>query len=169
VDDALVYLSGWIFLGAGLGGVLRFLCSNMVARAFGETFPWGTLLVNVVGSFLIGLFAIITGPDGRLLVGSTARQFVMVGIFGGYTTFSSFSLQTLNLAQDGQWWLVAANIALSLVLCLVSVWLELRRRRRGEPIGDRRCACRRGRPCFSASSWARTTAPAAGRSTRRWC
>jgi CrcB protein len=123
VDDALVYLSGWIFLGAGLGGVLRFLCSNMVARAFGETFPWGTLLVNVSGSFLIGLFAVVTGPDGRLLVGSTARQFVMVGVFGGYTTFSSFSLQTLNLAQDGQWWLVAANIALSLVLCLAGVWL----------------------------------------------
>jgi CrcB protein len=119
----LLDLSGWIFLGAGAGGVLRFLCSNMIARAFGETFPWGTLLVNVSGSFLIGLFAVVTGPDGRLLVGSTARQFVMVGVFGGYTTFSSFSLQTLNLARDGQWWLVAANIAASLVLCLAGVWL----------------------------------------------
>jgi fluoride exporter len=119
----LLDLSAWIFLGAGVGGVLRFLCSNMVARAVGETFPWGTLLVNVSGSFLIGLFAVVTGPDGRLLVGSTARQFVMVGVFGGYTTFSSFSLQTLNLARDGQWWLVAANIALSLVLCLAGVWL----------------------------------------------
>jgi fluoride exporter len=123
LDEAVLNLSGWIFLGAGLGGVLRFLCSNMVARAFGETFPWGTLLVNVSGSFLIGLFAVVSGPDGRLLVGSTARQFVMVGVFGGYTTFSSFSLQTLALAQDGQWWLVAANIASSLVLCLAGVWL----------------------------------------------
>ncbi len=121
--SALLNLSGWIFLGAGLGGVLRFLCSNMVARAFGETFPWGTLLVNVSGSFLIGLFAIVSGPDGRLLVGSTARQFVMVGILGGYTTFSSFSLQTLALARDGEWALVAANIMLSLVLCLAGVWL----------------------------------------------
>jgi fluoride exporter len=119
----LLDLSGWIFLGAGAGGVLRFLCSNMIARAFGETFPWGTLLVNVSGSFLIGLFAVVTGPDGRLLVGSTARQFVMVGVFGGYTTFSSFSLQTLHLARDGQWWLVAANITASLVLCLAGVWL----------------------------------------------
>jgi fluoride exporter len=119
----LLDLSGWIFLGAGAGGVLRFLCSNMVARAFGETFPWGTLLVNVSGSFLIGLFAVVTGPDGRLLVGSTARQFVMVGVFGGYTTFSSFSLQTLNLARDGQWWLVGTNIAASLALCLAGVWL----------------------------------------------
>ena len=123
LDEALLYLSGWIFLGSGLGGVLRFLCSGLVARTFGETFPWGTLLVNVSGSFLIGLFAVVSGPDGRLLVGSMARQFVMVGIFGGYTTFSSFSLQTLNLARDGQWWLVAANIALSLVLCLAGVWL----------------------------------------------
>jgi fluoride exporter len=65
---------------------------------------------------------VIIGPDGRLLVGSTARQFVMIGIFGGYTTFSSFSLQTLLLARDGEWWLVAANITLSLVLCLVGVW-----------------------------------------------
>jgi CrcB protein len=123
LDEALLYLSGWIFLGSGLGGVLRFLCSGLVARTFGETFPWGTLLVNVSGSFLIGLFGVVSGPDGRLLVGSMARQFVMVGIFGGYTTFSSFSLQTLNLARDGQWWLVAANIALSLVLCLAGVWL----------------------------------------------
>ena len=123
LDEALLYLSGWIFLGSGLGGVLRFLCSGLVARTFGETFPWGTLLVNVSGSFLIGLFGVVSGPDGRLLVGSMPRQFVMVGIFGGYTTFSSFSLQTLNLARDGQWWLVAANIALSLVLCLAGVWL----------------------------------------------
>ena len=85
LDEALLYLSGWIFLGSGLGGVLRFLCSGLVARTFGETFPWGTLLVNVSGSFLIGLFAVVSGPDGRLLVGSMARQFVMVGIFGGYT------------------------------------------------------------------------------------
>jgi fluoride exporter len=123
VDEAVLQLSGWIFLGSGLGGVLRFLCSGLIARAFGETFPWGTLLVNVTGSFLIGLFAVVTGPDGRLLVVSTARQSVMVGIFGGYTTFSSFSLQTLNLARDGQWGLVAVNIILSLVLCLGGVWL----------------------------------------------
>ncbi len=116
-------LSGWIFLGSGTGGLLRFLCSNLVARTFGESFPWGTLLVNVSGSFLIGLFAAVAGPDGRLLVGSTARQFVMVGIFGGYTTFSSFSLQTLSLARDGQWGLMAANVLLSLVLCLGGVWL----------------------------------------------
>lgn len=123
LDEALLYLSGWIFLGSGLGGVLRFLCSGLVARTFGETFPWGTLLVNVSGSFLIGLFAVVSGPDGRLLVGLTARQFVMVGIFGGYTTFSSFSLQTLTLLQDGERLYALANIALSVGLCLFGVWL----------------------------------------------
>ena len=70
---------------------------------FGETFPWGTLIVNVSGSFVIGFFATLTGPDGRMFVGTTARQFVMIGICGGYTTFSSFSLQTLNLMNDGEW------------------------------------------------------------------
>ena len=119
----MLELSGWIFLGSGLGGLRRFLCAGLVARAFGETFPWGTLLVNVTGSFLIGLYAVITGPEGRLLVGSTARQFVMIGILGGYTTFSSFSLQTLNLARDGQWGLAAGNIILSVALCLGGVWL----------------------------------------------
>lgn len=116
-------LGGWIFLGAGLGGVLRYWCSGVIARAFGETFPWGTLFVNVVGSVLIGLFATVTGPDGRLLVGPVARQFVMVGIFGGFTTFSSFSLQTLFLAQGGQWALAGANVVLSVVLCLLGVWI----------------------------------------------
>lgn len=119
----LLNLSAWVFLGAGLGGVLRLWCSGWAARSFGETFPWGTLIVNVVGSFLIGLFAVVTGPDGRLLVGSMARQFVMIGVFGGYTTFSSFSLQTLSLARDGEWWLAAVNVLLSVTLCLLGVWL----------------------------------------------
>jgi CrcB protein len=83
----------------------------------------GTLLVNVTGSFIIGFFATLTGPDGRLLVRTETRQFVMVGICGGYTTFSSFSLQTLNLIHDGEMKLATANIALSFVLCLLAVWL----------------------------------------------
>ena len=116
-----VYL--WIALGSALGGVGRYWCSGIVARGFGETFPWGTLLVNVLGSFIIGFFGTLTGPDGRLLVGTTARQFVMVGLCGGYTTFSSFSLQTLNLVRDGEWGRAGANIMLSVLLCLISVWL----------------------------------------------
>lgn len=113
----------WIAIGSALGGIARYWCSGFVATRFGETFPWGTIIVNISGSFVIGFFATLTGPDGRLLVPSTTRQFVMVGLCGGYTTFSSFSLQTLTLAQDGQWFEAGANITLSVVLCLFAVWL----------------------------------------------
>jgi fluoride exporter len=112
----------WIALGSALGGVARYFCSGVTAQLIGETFPWGTLLVNVVGSFVIGFFATLTGPDGRVFVGTTARQFVMIGICGGYTTFSSFSLQTLNLINEGEWVYVGANITGSVVLCVVAVW-----------------------------------------------
>jgi CrcB protein len=112
----------WIAVGSALGGMARFWCSGLAARLIGETFPWGTLLVNVVGSFIIGFFATLTGPDGRVFVDTLTRQFVIFGICGGYTTFSSFSLQTLSLVQDGEWWLAGANVALSLIACLVAVW-----------------------------------------------
>jgi CrcB protein len=112
----------WVTLGSALGGLARYWCSDLVARMIGETFPWGTLIVNVSGSFLIGLIATLSGPDGRWIIPAEARQFMMVGILGGYTTFSSFSLQTLNLARDGQWLLAGANIVGSVVLCLVMVW-----------------------------------------------
>ena len=113
----------WIAVESALGGVARFWCSGVAARFMGETFPWGTIIVNVVGCFIIGFFATITGPDGRVFSDTLTRQFVMIGILGGYTTFSSFSIQTLNLVQDGEWWLAGANIALSVVACLVAVWL----------------------------------------------
>jgi CrcB protein len=113
----------WIAIGGALGSVGRYWCSGVVARLIGETFPFGTLIVNVLGSFVIGFFATLTGPDGRVFVGSTARQFVMVGICGGYTTFSSFSLQTLELARDGEWLYAGANVVASVVLCLIAVWL----------------------------------------------
>ena len=93
------------------------------ARWFGETFPWGTLFVNVTGSFLIGFFATLTGPDGRIFAGTTTRQFFMLGIFGGFTTFSSFSLQTLNLVQDGELLQAGSNIIGSVIFCLIAVWL----------------------------------------------
>ena len=113
----------WIAIGSALGGMARYWCSGVAARLIGETFPWGTLIVNVIGSFVIGFFATLTGPDGRLLVPPLARQFVMIGICGGYTTFSSFSLQTLNLANDGEYLYAGVNIVLSVVLCLLAVWL----------------------------------------------
>lgn len=116
-----IYL--FVALGGALGSFGRYAVSGLVAIGFGETFPWGTLVVNVVGSFIIGFFGTLTSPDGRLLVGSTSRQFVMSGFCGGFTTFSSFSLQTLNLIQDGEWLYAGGNIAGSVTLCLVFVWL----------------------------------------------
>jgi len=112
----------WVAVGGALGTVGRYWLSGVVARLIGETFPWGTLIVNVTGSFVIGAFAALTGPDGRMFVPSTGRQFVMVGICGGYTTFSSFSLQTLNLMNDGEWLYAGGNIVLSVALCLLAVW-----------------------------------------------
>jgi fluoride exporter len=112
----------WIAIGSALGGMARYWLSGVAARLMGETFPWGTLLINIGGSFVIGFFGTLTGPDGRIFVGSTARQFVMVGICGGFTTFSSFSLQTLNLLNDGEWVRAGGYTGASVALCLVGVW-----------------------------------------------
>ena len=121
MGTVITYL--WVALGGALGSVARFWCSGFVAQTVGGTFPWGTMTVNVVGSFIIGFFGTLTGADGRLLVAPDVRQFVMVGFCGGYTTFSSFSLQTLALARDGEWLQVGGNVLLSVALCLASVWL----------------------------------------------
>src|SRR5947209_11864608 len=120
-DSIVNYL--WISLGGALGTAARFWFSGFIARQFGETFPWGTLLVNVSGSLAIGFFATLTDPGGRLLVNPTARQFFMIGICGGYTTFSSFSLGTLKLLQEKEWLHASANVAGSVLLCMLAVWL----------------------------------------------
>ena len=113
----------WIALGSALGGVGRYWLSGVVARRFGEALPVGTLVVNATGSFVIGFIATLTRPEGRLLMSASGRQFLMVGICGGYTTFSSFSLQTLNLAREGEWFYAGANVVASVLLCLLGVWL----------------------------------------------
>lgn len=113
----------WLFVGGGLGTVLRWGVSGWVAERFGEIFPWGTLAVNVTGSFLMGLLAGLMGPESRWWASAETRQFLLFGLCGGYTTFSSFSLQTINLVEEGQWPLAGANIVLSVVLCLTGVWL----------------------------------------------
>ena len=112
-----------IAFGGALGSVLRFFLSGVIATHVGETFPWGTFLINVTGSFAIGFIASFTGPEGRWFASGETRMFLMTGICGGYTTFSSFSLQTLNLARDGDWLRAGANIVGSVVVCLVAVWL----------------------------------------------
>ena len=112
-----------IALGGALGSVARFALSGLIASQVGETFPWGTMVINVLGSFVIDFFATFTGTEGRVLVGSNGRMFFMTGVLGGFTTFSSFSLQTLTLARDGEWLRAGGNAVGSLVLCLVAVWL----------------------------------------------
>lgn len=113
----------WICLGSALGGAGRYWISGAIARRVGETFPAGTLVVNISGCFAIGLLAALTDPEGRLMIGPNGRQFLMIGLLGGYTTFSSFSLQTLTLMQDGEWLYAGGNVLLSIVLCLAAVWL----------------------------------------------
>jgi fluoride exporter len=118
---SLPYL--WIAFGSALGGVARFGCTQWAQRVTGPNFPWGTLTVNVAGSLIIGFFATLSGPEGRLLVSPNIRQFVMVGFCGGYTTFSSFSLDTLELIRRHAFPEAAFNILCSTALCLVFVWL----------------------------------------------
>ncbi len=113
----------WIAIGGALGSVARFWLALFVAERIGGTFPFGTLLVNIIGSFAIGFFATLAGPEGRFPVSLPFREFFMIGICGGFTTFSAFSLQTLNLAHAGEWLSAGLNIVLSVVLCLVAVWL----------------------------------------------
>jgi CrcB protein len=107
--------------GSAIGGLARYGCGLAMAALTGTAFPWGTILVNVVGSFVIGLFAALTEPGARFPAGLLTRQFVMVGLCGGYTTFSAFSLETFLLIRHGNPLAGAANIALSLVLCLAAV------------------------------------------------
>lgn len=113
----------WVAVGGALGSVARFWLTAFVAEILGPRFPWGTILINIVGSFVIGFFAALTGPGGRYIVSFDTRAFVMVGICGGFTTFSSFSLQTLDLARSGHWLWAGGNVVLSVVLCLLAVWL----------------------------------------------
>lgn len=117
----LAYL--WVAIGGALGSVMRFWLSGLVATRYGETFPWGTLCVNVTGSFLIGFLAAFAMSEGRTQMSPGFRQLLMIGVCGGYTTFSSFSLQTLNLVRDREWLYAGGNIVLSMLLCLIAVWL----------------------------------------------
>ncbi len=112
----------WVALGGALGSAARYWCSGLAARLFGDGFPWGTLLVNVTGSLIIGFFATVTGPEGKWLVSGNIRQFVMVGVLGGFTTFSAFSLQTLVLFEQGEWLRAAGNVLGSVLLCLAAAW-----------------------------------------------
>jgi fluoride exporter len=118
----LMYL--WVGLGGAIGSVARFWLNGIVSRYF-ETFPMGTLVINITGSFVIGIIGALAIPEGRMDTQSRvfATQFLMIGVCGGYTTFSSFSLQTLNLLRDREWLYAGGNVLLSVVLCMIAVWL----------------------------------------------
>jgi CrcB protein len=112
-----------IAIGSALGGLARYATGLIAVALWGPGFPWGTIIINILGSLIIGGFATLTAPDGRVYVGPLGRQFVMVGFCGGYTTFSAFSLETLQLLQAARPLAAAANIAISIVLGLLAVWL----------------------------------------------
>jgi CrcB protein len=112
----------WVTVGSALGGLLRFTIGKLLLSFdVSVGFPIGTVFINVFGSFIIGYFGTLTLHSGRYPTSDNVRLFVMVGLCGGFTTFSSFSLQTFDLARSGAWGRVVANIVLSVVLCLSAV------------------------------------------------
>lgn len=117
---------GWVALGSAIGGVARFWLSNIIAQRWPTSFPLGTIIVNVTGCFAIGLLASMTAAGGRWQLDPRWSPFLMSGLCGGYTTFSAFSLQTLALTQQQQHLQAAANVVLSVVLCLAAVWIGYR-------------------------------------------
>lgn len=118
----------WLFYlvvaipGSALGGWVRYHLSGYIARRHGERFPVGTLVVNITGAFLIGL--VVSMPWEAILsagIGDPLRLFLMYGVLGGFTTVSSFSLQTFNLLQEGEWQKAGLNVILSVGGCLIAV------------------------------------------------
>ena len=108
-----------IGLGGAIGSIARAWLGTVMIGLVGASFPWGTILINVIGSFVIGCFATLTATDGRFA--ADTRSFVMIGLCGGFTTFSSFSLQTLDLLRDGRPGQALGNVVLSVALCLAGV------------------------------------------------
>lgn len=113
----------WIAAGGAVGTLLRYWLNLLITARVGEAMPWGTIAINITGSLVIGLFSALTEPGGRLMVPTDLRLFVLVGLCGGYTTFSSFSLQTLALFEAGEPGRAAANVIGTVSLCLAAVWI----------------------------------------------
>ena len=116
-----IYLA--VGCGAAIGSLLRFLSGVLIVSGMGLSALWATGFVNVLGSFVIGLFAALTGPDGRMLVSPAARQFVMAGICGGFTTFSAMSLDTFVLLLQGDIPLAGLYLVLVIALSLAAAWV----------------------------------------------
>src|SRR5712675_3345014 len=110
-----------VVVGSALGGTARYFVSGVVARRLGETFPWGTMIVNVTGAFLIGIFGALATHGGSLFASSNPWLFTVTGFLGCYTTVSSFSLQTLALARDGESGRAIGYVAISVALSVAVV------------------------------------------------
>lgn len=110
-----------VFAGGGIGGAARYWLSGLVYQRLGSEFPSGTLLVNVIGCLLIGLLMSIF--EDRFVLYPSLRIFLTIGILGGFTTFSSFSFETMALLRDGELFYASANVLLSVVTCLGATWL----------------------------------------------
>jgi CrcB protein len=120
---AAMIASFWVALGSAIGGLARYWFGLLVASLVGGTFPLGTLLINIFGSFVIAYFGGLTLPDGPRPASAEMRLFVMVGLCGGFTTFSSFSLQTIDLLRGGESGRALAYILSSVVLCVLAAAL----------------------------------------------
>ena len=113
----------YVAVGGALGSALRYGLNRWLAQLLGDALPWGTIVINILGSYVIGLATAFFGGTAGALTPIEMRQFVLVGVCGGFTTFSSFSLQTLTLFEAGEPGQALLNIALSLTLCLIAVAL----------------------------------------------
>jgi len=113
----------WVAIGGALGSMARYGISGLVSAMAGGVFPYGTLVVNVTGAILIGFLATLSGPESRFFIPAYGRLFLMTGICGGYTTFSTFSLETANLMRDGKWGAALANVGCSVIVCLLAIWV----------------------------------------------
>lgn len=118
MDDIAAYF--WVAIGGALGSVARYALGNAMTLLLGTGFPWGTLLINVLGSFVISFFGALSVTDARFPLPFEARVFVTVGLCGGFTTFSSFSLQTVDLARAGYADRAALYVAASATLCIIA-------------------------------------------------
>lgn len=115
-----------VAVGGAAGSISRYWLAFAVARLTGPGFPWGTVMINIMGSFVIGWFAEFTASYGRSPAADSTRAFVMAGLCGGFTTFSAFSLQTIDLLRAGEIGRAGANVVGSVVLCLLATALGMR-------------------------------------------
>lgn len=114
-----------VMSGGALGVGARMWLSHTMTLRYGDTFPLGTLVVNILGCLIIGIVSSLTGPDGLFFTSPLTRQVIMIGFLGGFTTFSAFGLQTIQLMNNGHWLYAGLNIMLSVGLCLLAVWIGL--------------------------------------------